>query len=157
MWCRNAREDGYVRTLSGRRRELSDIVSSDSSKRSYAERQAVNSVVQGSASDIIKLAMIEMHTQLHRMHADSSGYTANLILQIHDELVYDVPLSLMSAQYLNVTGSIGEFAVATSAMSDSRPFVALLREVMEKRVSSIFGITVPVLVNIRVGNSWGDL
>ena len=101
--------------------------------------------------------MIEMHTQLHRMHADSSGYTANLILQIHDELVYDVPLSLMSAQYLNVTGSIGEFAVATSAMSDSRPFVALLREVMEKRVSSIFGITVPVLVNIRVGNSWGDL
>lgn len=78
------RKHGYVTTLSGRRRRLPDLMSSDSEARSRAERQAVNAVVQGSAADICKQAMIDIHRVL-----DGTG--AQMLVQVHDELVVAVP------------------------------------------------------------------
>lgn len=81
-----AREKGYVTTVYGRRRLLPDIRSTNANVRSYAERNAINAPIQGSAADIIKLAMTEVSEKLKK-----GKYTAKLILQVHDELVLDVP------------------------------------------------------------------
>lgn len=78
------RKHGYVTTLSGRRRRLPDLMSTDDEARSRAERQAVNAVVQGSAADICKKAMIDIHKTL-------SGTGAHMLVQVHDELVVAVP------------------------------------------------------------------
>ncbi len=83
-----ARERGYVETLFGRRRYLPDIVSANANIRSFAERNAVNAPIQGSAADIMKLAMIAIH---RRMKAE--GLSSQMILQVHDELVVDTLLS----------------------------------------------------------------
>lgn len=79
-----ATKRGYVTTLSGRRRRLPDLTSSDSELRSRAERQAINAIVQGSAADICKIAMIDVHEALQ-------SYDAELLVQVHDELVVAVP------------------------------------------------------------------
>jgi DNA polymerase I-like protein with 3'-5' exonuclease and polymerase domains len=81
---RTAVKQGYVSTLSGRRRRLMDIKSSDSELRARAERQAINSVVQGSAADICKEAMIDVYKAF-------IGTNANMLVQVHDELVVSVP------------------------------------------------------------------
>jgi DNA polymerase-1 len=78
------RSMGYVTTLSGRRRRLPDLLSANSEWRSRAERQAVNAVVQGSAADICKQAMINIHKTL-------IGTGAEMLVQVHDELVVSVP------------------------------------------------------------------
>ena len=78
------RKQGYVTTLSGRRRRLPDLMSADSELRSRAERQAVNAVVQGSAADICKKAMIDIYHVLE-------GTGAHMLVQVHDELVVAVP------------------------------------------------------------------
>jgi DNA polymerase-1 len=83
-----ARRDGYVTTLSGRRRPMPDITSGDPRARSGAENAAVNTPVQGSAADIIKRAMIELHARLAK-----SELSAALLLQVHDELVLECPES----------------------------------------------------------------
>ena len=80
-----ARENGYVETLFGRRRYLPDINARNGNIRSMAERTAVNAPIQGTAADIIKLAMIEVD---RRMEAE--GLRSRMVLQIHDELVFDV-------------------------------------------------------------------
>jgi DNA polymerase-1 len=82
------RKQGYVTTISGRRRRLPDLMSSDSEARSRAERQAVNAVVQGSAADICKTAMIDIYKTL-----ENTG--AHMLVQVHDELVVAVPDSLV--------------------------------------------------------------
>jgi DNA polymerase-1 len=74
---------GYVQTMLGRRRPIPDITSTIPARRSFAERTAINSVVQGSAADLIKLAMVELHG---RQNAD-----VRMLLQIHDELVFECP------------------------------------------------------------------
>lgn len=74
------RSNGYVRTISGRRRHLPDLVSSEQSLRARAERQAINAVVQGSAADICKKAMIDVYNAL-------TPYDAKILVQVHDELV----------------------------------------------------------------------
>lgn len=80
-----ARENGYVETISGRRRYLKDINSANAIVRGGAERNAVNAPIQGSAADIIKIAMINIHKKLTTEH-----WKSKMLLQVHDELVFDV-------------------------------------------------------------------
>jgi DNA polymerase-1 len=80
----SARENGYVETVLGRRRYLKDINSRNAIVRGAAERNAVNAPIQGSAADIIKLAMIEIHKQLK-----AKNFKSKMLLQVHDELVFD--------------------------------------------------------------------
>jgi DNA polymerase-1 len=84
---------GYVQTMLGRRRPIPDITSSIPARRSFAERTAINSVVQGSAADLIKLAMVELHTLCtpSNRHPVTSSLPARMLLQIHDELVFECP------------------------------------------------------------------
>src|SRR5690554_7788428 len=81
-----ARENGYVQTVSGRRRYLKDINSQNAVVRGGAERNAVNAPIQGSAADIIKIAMINIHKRLQNEQLQTK-----MLLQVHDELVFDVP------------------------------------------------------------------
>lgn len=79
-----AREQGYVETITGRRRYLKDINSRNAVVRGHAERNAVNAPIQGSAADVIKLAMIKIHEKMKE-----KKYKSKMILQVHDELVFD--------------------------------------------------------------------
>ena len=81
-----ARDNGYVETILGRRRYLNDILSENAIVRGGAERNAVNAPIQGSAADIIKIAMINIHNRLIDEKWDSK-----MILQVHDELIFDAP------------------------------------------------------------------
>ena len=83
-----ARTDGFVTTLLGRRRYLADINSTNRVRREMAERTAINTPIQGTAADIIKLAMLRVHRELR-----ARGLQARMLLQIHDELVFEVPLA----------------------------------------------------------------
>ncbi len=80
-----AREEGYVQTVLGRRRYLKDINSANAMVRGGAERNAVNAPIQGSAADIIKIAMINIHKRLEK-----ENWQSKMLLQVHDELVFDV-------------------------------------------------------------------
>ena len=80
-----AKEQGYVETLMGRKRWLADINSSNFTVRGFAERNAINSPIQGSAADMIKLAMIHIYNKFNALQLQS-----NMILQVHDELLFDV-------------------------------------------------------------------
>jgi len=79
-----ARENGYVETVLGRRRYLKDINSRNAIVRGAAERNAVNAPIQGSAADIIKLAMINIYNRF-----EAEGFKSKMLLQVHDELVFD--------------------------------------------------------------------
>ncbi|MFI5160745.1 MAG: DNA polymerase I [Sphingobacteriales bacterium] len=81
-----ARENGYVCTLMGRRRYLRDINSANQTVRGFAERNAINAPIQGSAADMIKIAMINIHREMKAQKLD-----ARMTMQVHDELVFDVP------------------------------------------------------------------
>jgi DNA polymerase-1 len=81
-----AKEKGYVETISGRRRYIPEIHSPNHNIRSFGERAAQNAPVQGSAADIIKIAMINIHRAFQ-----SRGSTARMLLQVHDELVFEIP------------------------------------------------------------------
>lgn len=81
-----ARENGYVETLKGRRRIIQDINSSNRNIQQNAERMAINTPIQGSAADMIKLAMIRIHHWLKH-----SGLACKMVLQVHDELIFDCP------------------------------------------------------------------
>ena len=85
-----ARENGYVETISGRRRYLKDINSANTIVRGGAERNAVNAPIQGSAADIIKIAMINIHKKLSERDANGMTWKSKMLLQVHDELVFDV-------------------------------------------------------------------
>ena len=79
-----ARANGYVKTMMGRRRYLKDINSRNFTVRGFAEREAINSPVQGSAADLIKIAMIRIHDEFKKQNLKS-----RMTLQVHDELVFD--------------------------------------------------------------------
>ena len=81
-----AKERGYVETLLGRKRYLPDINSQNSVVRGYAERNAINAPIQGTAADIIKIAMVRIQRRFER-----EGVQAKMILQVHDELNFTVP------------------------------------------------------------------
>jgi len=81
-----ARENGYVKTLMGRRRYLRDINSANATVRGFAERNAINAPIQGSAADMIKIAMINIHHELKALNLGT-----RMTMQVHDELVFDAP------------------------------------------------------------------
>lgn len=90
----------------GRKRYLPDINSRNATVRSYAERNAVNAPIQGSAADIIKLAMIRVHNEMKRL-----GLKSRMILQVHDELVFNVyPEELPTLQELVIREMSGAFS-----------------------------------------------
>lgn len=124
-----------MRTLLGRVRSLPDIHSPDSAKASYAERQAVNSVIQGTASDLIKYAMINVDRQLAaRWPRDAPA--PRLLMQIHDELIYEV--SSADASYVE-------------------SFQTLLHGAMEEDVVRALKLSVPLIANVHTGMSWGEV
>lgn len=125
---RFARTNGFVCTLSGRRRYLPDINADDLTRRGQAERQAVNSVVQGSASDVIKVAMLDV---------EASDLKCRLLMQIHDELIFDASV---------VEGGSGLGSVVEG-----------LRECMERRVAAGMKLLVPLVTNFKLGTNWGNL
>jgi len=77
-----AKENGYVKTIMGRRRYLRDINSGNQTVRGFAERNAINAPIQGSAADVIKIAMINIQKEL-------KGMRSKMLMQVHDELVFD--------------------------------------------------------------------
>ena len=117
----NARRDGYVETLLHRRRYLPDINSRNANVRGYAERNAVNAPIQGTAADIIKIAMVKIADRLKR-----EGLKTEMLLQVHDELNFNVPLD------------------------EVERVKALVREEME----GAFSLSVPLRVDIGVGQNW---
>ena len=107
-----ARRDGFVSTLLGRRRPLRDIVSRNATVRAAAERNAVNTPVQGSAADLVKLAMVRVHAALRERNLRS-----RLVLQIHDELVLDCPKDEVA----------GVSALVREAMENALPLAVPLK------------------------------
>lgn len=120
-----AAAQGYVETMFGRRRYLPEIVSGVPMLRAEAERQATNTPIQGTSADIIKMAMIGLHDRLKK----DLGAGAEMLLQVHDELVFEV---------------------VDSKLSEAR---ALIREAMENAVK----LRVPINVEIEVGKNWGEM
>ncbi len=119
----DAREKGYVQTFLGRKRHLRDILSANPTVRGYAERNAINMPIQGTAADMIKLAMIRVHHQLQQ-----SALRTKMILQVHDELVFDVPEDELETAK----------KIITTAMQEAMPLPN----------------GVPVIAETGVGNNW---
>ena len=84
---KEGREKGYVTTLFGRRRPIPELKSSNFNQRSFGERVAMNSPIQGTAADIMKIAMIRVDRRLRE-----EGFAARIILQVHDELLVEAPV-----------------------------------------------------------------
>ncbi len=118
-----ARERGFVTTLLGRRRYLPDLRSRNRALRTAAERMAVNTVIQGTAADLIKKAMVEVDAALRR-----EGLAARMILQVHDELVFELP------------------------PEEQEVLAARVRAIME----GVLELAVPLRVDIGVGRTWRD-
>ncbi len=116
-----ARENGYVETISGRRRYLKDINSANAIVRGGAERNAVNAPIQGSAADIIKISMINIHKKLK-----SENWQSKMLLQVHDELVFDVH---------------------NSELDKIQPMI-------KHEMESAFKMIVPLEVEIGTGKNW---
>jgi len=117
-----ARKKGYVMTLMGRKRILRDIHSNSSLEKSNAERMAINTPIQGSAADLIKMAMLSIHKELK-----NGNWGAKMILQVHDELVFDVP------------------------KAEVEKLSALIRDKMCHAMPSL---KVPIEVEVKSGNNW---
>ncbi|XP_060731479.1 DNA polymerase nu [Tachysurus vachellii] len=123
---------GYVKSIMGRRRSLPHIHSGDWGIRNQAERQAVNFVVQGSAADLCKMAMIHICSLL----ASSTTLTPRLVAQIHDELLFEVEDS-----------QVAEFAVLVKKTMESLQHISCLG----------VSLTVPLKVSVSTGRSWGSM
>jgi len=116
-----ARENGYVQTVLGRRRYLKDINSANAVVRSGAERNAVNAPIQGSAADIIKIAMINIHQKL-----TAENWKSKMLLQVHDELVFDVHLSELEK----------------------------IQPMIKHEMENAFRLEVPLEVEMGIGKNW---
>lgn len=119
-----ARSLGYAETLFGRRRWLPDIVSSVAQIKNAAERMAINFPIQGTAADIIKMAMIELDKQI-----DSLGWEIKMILQVHDELVFEIKEDLVKR---------------------ASP---IIKEIME----TVCHLRAPLEAEIFWGDNWGEM
>ena len=118
-----ARDKGYVTTLLGRRRYLPDLKASDARVRAQAENVAVNTPLQGTAADMIKLAMIRIDGQL-----GSGDFHARMLIQIHDELLFEVP-------------------------PDE---VERLTDMVRLEMESALPLDVPIVVDVGVGRDWAE-
>ncbi len=116
-----ARGRGYTETMLGRRRYLPDLTSSNRQRREMAERAALNSPIQGSAADVIKVAMINVADAL-----DEAGLASRMLLQVHDELVFEVAPGEREA----------------------------LTELVHREMTGAFDLKVPLAVSVGVGDSW---
>ncbi len=119
----DAHRNGFVTTMFGRRRQLEGIRSRNYNQRALAERMAMNTPIQGTAAEIIKLAMIQAYKQLR-----DGGYKSRILLQVHDELVLEVP------------------------KAEAESVSALLKDVME----NVVRLSVPLTVDIHLGKNWTD-
>jgi len=119
-----AKKDGFVTTILGRRRYIPEINNRNQGIRQFAERQAINAPIQGSASDLIKLAMVEIHNQIKMRRLKG-----RMILQIHDELVFDVP------------------------NKEINEFISLIKDRME----NVLKLDVPIRVDIKKGKNWLEM
>ena len=118
-----ATETGYVETLYGRRRGVPDLTSSNGMRRSAAERVATNTPLQGTAADIMKIAMINLHGELREQQVP-----ANMLLQVHDELVLE------------------------TSQADMQDVARLVKTTME----SVAELSVPLTVDASWGPNWND-
>ena len=118
---KDARDKGYVVTLMGRKRYLPDINSRNAVVRGNAERNAINAPIQGSAADIIKLAMVKIHAEFEKKKLKT-----RMILQVHDELVFDV----------------------------FRPELEEVRELVVDAMQSVVSLSVPLTVDSGTGSNW---
>ena len=118
-----AERDGYVTTLLGRRRPVPEIRASNRQTRSLGERLAVNSVMQGTAADVIKVAMISIHRRLR-----DEGRAARLVLQVHDELLLEVPERELSG----------------------------VRELVREEMCGAYALDPPLAVDIGTGDDWNE-
>ena len=116
-----ARDKGYAVTLFGRKRYLPDILSHNATVRSFAERNAVNSPIQGTAADIIKMAMVTIHRRLKE-----EGLKAQMIMQVHDELNFNVPQNEVDK----------------------------VREIVVNEMQNVVHLTVPLIADCGVGTNW---
>ena len=116
-----ARDNGYVQTVLGRRRYLKDINSRNAVVRGAAERNAVNAPIQGSAADIIKIAMINIYNKL-----EAGNYKTKMLLQVHDELVFDV----------------------------YKPELETIKTLVKTEMESAFKMDVPLDVEVDTGLNW---
>lgn len=116
-----ARDNGYVQTVLGRRRYLNDINSRNAVVRGAAERNAVNAPIQGSAADIIKMAMINIHNKL-----ETGNYKTKMLLQVHDELVFDV----------------------------YKPELETIKTLVKTEMENAYKLSVPLDVDLGVGKDW---
>lgn len=119
----DARTNGYVTTLFGRRRFIPELSSNAASVRSFGERTAVNTPIQGTAADMIKLAMIHIHNRLRQ-----EGLSAKMILQVHDELVFEAP--------------------------DSE--IEILKPIVRDGMENVVSLSVPVKVDMGTGRNWDE-
>lgn len=117
-----AKENGFVQTLMGRRRYLRDINSANFTVRGFAERNAINAPIQGSAADMIKVAMIRIHQRMKK----EASLKSKMILQVHDELLFDVH------------------------KSEINEMKKLVKEEMEKAMP----LNVPVIAEAGIGDNW---
>ena len=120
---RDAGINGYVMTLFGRRRFIPELSSSVVAVRNFGERTAVNTPIQGSAADLIKLAMIQIQRRLYREQLRSK-----MILQVHDELVFEVP--------------------------DDE--IELMKKLVQDEMEGVVTLAVPVRVDMGVGKNWDE-
>jgi DNA polymerase-1 len=118
-----AKEQGFVTTLLGRRRHLPDLSSRNRVLRQAAERMAVNTVIQGTAADLIKKAMLAVQAAL-----ELQGSGAKLLLQVHDELVLDVPSKEVEA----------------------------VSELLRTQMEGVLSLGVPLQVDVGVGGNWRE-
>jgi DNA polymerase-1 len=118
------RREQKVRTLFGRVRPIPDINSKNINQRGFAERTAVNTPLQGTAADLIKIAMIRIDAALRERELKS-----RMTLQVHDELVFEVPEEEVDA----------------------------VRTLVRDQMENVHPLTVPLLVEVGVGNNWRDL
>jgi len=121
---KKAQNDGFVTTLLGRRRYIPEINNKNMGIRQFAQRQAVNTPIQGTASDLIKLAMIKIGAQIK-----DRGLKAKMILQIHDELVFDLPIP-----ELNILGGI-----------------------VKIEMENVMKLAVPIKVDMKKGANWLEM
>jgi DNA polymerase-1 len=118
-----ARERGYVRTLLGRKRPIPELSSREVAVRQFGERTAINSPIQGTAADIIKLAMVSLHKRLKEEKLKSL-----MILQVHDELVFEVP----------------------------EDEVDVMKRIVREEMEGAMELKVPLKVDIGVGRNWSE-
>ena len=122
------KQDGYVETLMGRRRRINEVHSNNFHIRAAGERMAVNMPIQGTAADIVKIAMINIQQRMGAL-----GMRSKMILQVHDELIFEVPRD-----------ELGQMQ-------------AIITELMPSAVPPHVGFEVPLEVEMKVGDNWGDM